>query len=257
MLSGCAALPNRESLQLSITSAIDVDSTTSLGTTAKAAVFRSGFPSAFKFLPLATEAFDTRLELAAQAQRTIDLQTFMFYGDTSGSILLKTLRQAADRGVRVRLLVDDLNSDSSESLLSDVASFDGVEVRLVNPFVRLRGSRTAKLFSSVDEISRINHRMHNKAFVADNAFAILGGRNVGDAYFSDVAPEGTFIDLDVLAAGGVVGSLSASFDAYWNSEFAWPIDSIVEPGGDQATRRARFERAMAAVQLPASSRGGR
>ena len=189
------------------------------------------------------------MELARQAERSLDLQTFVLHGDASGGVLLRALRDAAARGVRVRILVDDLHTDTSERLLSDLAAFERVEVRLVNPFVRLRGSRAAKLLSSLDELSRVNHRMHNKVFIADNALAIFGGRNVGDEYFLR-AEDGNFLDLDVLAAGEAVLRLSDSFDAYWNSEFAWPIDAVVAPRGDRAARRTRFDEATSALVLP-------
>jgi putative cardiolipin synthase len=153
--------------------------------------------------------------------------------------------------VRVRVLVDDLHSDGVDELLLGLAAFDNAEVRLFNPFVRRRGSQLWKLVSSLDELSRVNHRMHNKMLVADNAFAVFGGRNIGDNYFMR-SPERNFIDLDILAAGPVVQALSASFDTYWNSEYAYsdrpgPAAGI---GSARATRRirrgARRDRAAAA-----------
>jgi putative cardiolipin synthase len=200
-------------------------------------------------MPLSSAAYETRIELAKQAERSLDLQTFVLHGDASGGVLLRALRDAAARGVRVRILVDDLHTDSAEGLLSDLAAFDGIEVRLVNPFVRWRGSRAAKMLSSLDDLRRVNHRMHNKVFIADNALSIFGGRNVGDEYFLR-SEEGNFLDLDVLAAGEAVLRLSQSFDAYWNSEFAWPIDAIVVPRADRAARRTRFEQATSAFLLP-------
>jgi len=228
--AGCASLPDRSAIDVPHTRAIVVSSQTRLGATADAAVGRTRSASAFKLLPLSGAAYEARIEMARQAERSLDLQTFVLQGDASGGILLRSLRDAATRGVRVRILVDDLHTDSAETLLSDLAAFDGVEVRLVNPFVRLRGSRATKLVSSLDELRRVNHRMHNKVFIADNAIAIFGGRNVGDEYFLR-AEDGNFLDLDVLTAGDAVRGLSGSFDAYWNSEFAWPIGAIVPPRG--------------------------
>ena len=150
------------------------------------------------------------------------------------------LRRAAERGVRVRVLVDDLHSDGIDELLSGLDAFDNAEVRLFNPFVRRRGSQLWKLISSLDELSRVNHRMHNKMFVADNAFAVFGGRNIGDEYFMR-SPERNFVDLDILAAGPVVQALSASFDAYWNSDYAYPIDLVLPTTASPAERRAGFD----------------
>ena len=247
--AGCASLPDRSAIDVPHSRAIVVSSQTRLGATADAAVGRTRSASAFKLLPLSGAAYEARIEMARQAERSLDLQTFILQGDASGGILLRSLRDAATRGVRVRILVDDLHTDSAETLLSDLAAFDGVEVRLVNPFVRLRGSRATKLVSSLDELRRVNHRMHNKVFIADNAIAIFGGRNVGDEYFLR-AEDGNFLDLDVLTAGEAAQGLSGSFDAYWNSEFAWPIGAIVPPRGDRAARRTRFDEATSPLALP-------
>ena len=126
----------------------------------------------------------------------------------------------------------------------------GHRVRLINPFIRLRGSRTAKLVSSLDQLSRVNHRMHNKLFIADNVLAMIGGRNIGDQYFMRAEEGENFIDLDVLAAGAAVEQMSTSFDAYWNSEFAWPIDQVVAPAKDRIDRCAGFGSAVSAFKLP-------
>jgi cardiolipin synthase C len=248
-LAGCASLPDRSAIEIQRSGAVAPTAETRLGAIAQNATIRSGSASAFKLLPLSAAAYDTRIEMAKQAERSLDLQTFVLHGDASGGLLLRAFRDAAARGVRVRLLVDDLHTDTAERLLSDLAAFERVEVRLVNPFVRLRSSRAAKLLSSLDDLGRVNHRMHNKVFVADNALAVFGGRNIGDEYFLR-AEEGNFLDLDVLAAGDAVLRLSDSFDAYWNSEFAWPIDAVVAPHGDRTARRTRFEAATSALALP-------
>ena len=251
VLAGCAGLPERSSLALPVSMAVDPASQpTRLDRMADEAVMHAGFASAFKPLPIGPEAYRTLLELAAQAERSLDLQTFVLHGDASGAGVLAALRAAAARGVRVRLLIDDLHTDGAEPLLSDLAAFERIEVRLINPFTRLRGSREAKLISSLDELERVNHRMHNKLFIADNALAVIGGRNIGDAYYMRAAAGLNFIDLDLLAAGAVVRQMSASFDEYWNSEFAWPIDAIVAPAGDGATRRARFDEAALRRVVP-------
>jgi len=248
-LVGCASLPDRSKVEIPYSRAIAASAETRLGAVAHSAVGRSGGASAFKLLPLSGAAYESRIELARQAERSLDLQTFILHADASGSVLLRALRDAAARGVRVRILVDDLHTDNSERLLSDLAAFERVEVRLVNPFMRLRGSRASKLLSSLDELSRVNHRMHNKVFVADNALAIFGGRNIGNEYFLR-SKDGNFLDLDVLTAGTAVLRLSDSFDAYWNSEFAWPIDAIVAQRGDLTERRTRFDATTSTLELP-------
>ena len=243
-LAGCAGLPERSSIAVPVSTAIDAAASSSrLARIADDAVRGSGHASAFKPLPFGPAAYATLITLAAQAEHSLDLQTFEVHGDASGAGVLAALREAATRGVRVRILVDDLHTDAAESLLSDLAAFERIEVRLVNPFTRLRSSREAKLLSSLDEIERVNHRMHNKLFIADNALAVIGGRNIGDGYYMRSASGVNFLDLDLLAAGAVVPRMSASFDEYWNSEFAWPIDAIVPAAGDRAQRQARFDEA--------------
>lgn len=256
LLAGCAGLPERASLDVPASTAIDANAPpTRLGQIADDAVRRSGFASAFKPLPYGPAVYETLILLASRAERSLDLQTFELHADASGAGLLKALREAAARGVRVRILVDDLQTDAVEPLLSDLAAFERIEVRLVNPFTRLRSSRAAKLVSSLDELGRVNHRMHNKLFVADNALAVIGGRNVGDGYYMQAASGLNFIDLDLLAAGAAVAAMSASFDAYWNSEFAWPIDLIVPAAGGREARRTGFDLKVSRLATPVTPIG--
>lgn len=235
VLAGCAGLPDHAATPHS--TALAEWSTTRLGRIANASLDQaaplgagsaaaSAPPSGFHLLPVASAALETRLALARLAEKTLDVQYFAFNGDSTGRHLMDHLREAAQRGVHVRLLVDDLHSDSAEAALSALAAFDNVEVRLFNPFTRLRGSVPGKLVSSLDVLSRVNHRMHNKLFAADNALIVFGGRNIADEYFMR-ASEVNFIDVDILGAGPVVRALTASFDTYWNSAVAFPIDRIV------------------------------
>lgn len=256
LTAACAGLPPRSADTVHSSRAIGASdaAATPLGAVAAAALDGSA-PSGFRLLPLAASAYETRIELARRAQRTLDVQSFVFHGDQSGAYLLGALRDAAARGVRVRLLLDDLHVDSAEALLSDMSAFEGVQVRLINPFVRSRASRAAKILTSLDELSRVNHRMHNKLFAADNALAVFGGRNIGDEYFMRADSGGNFVDLDVLAAGAVVRELSASFDEQWNSEHAWPIDLIVRPAQPAAARRARFDAHLRGVEPPPADLG--
>jgi cardiolipin synthase C len=138
------------------------------------------------------------------------------------------VRLAADRGVRVRVLVDDLNTAGEDRRFLHLSEHANVEVRVFNPFPGGRSAMWTRFLTSVSDIRRINHRMHNKLFVADNALAITGGRNIGDQYFTR-DPYSNFIDLDVVAAGAIVPELSASFDAFWNSKYAYPIASVASP----------------------------
>ena len=143
--------------------------------------------------------------------------------DNSGILLAAAAMRAADRGVRVRILLDDINTGDSDFKFARMDLHPEIEIRLFNPF-RRRGFR---LFDFVADMDRVNHRMHNKALIADNAVAIMGGRNIGDEYF-DADPEANFRDLDVALIGPVVPELSASFDEFWNSEWSIPIRAIVD-----------------------------
>lgn len=184
--------------------------------------------SGVRLLASGDEALASLLSLADHADRTLDLQYYLIHKDESSNILLQHIRMAADRGVRVRLLVDDLNTAGEDRRFMHLEQHAHVEVRVFNPFPGGRFSLLARILASLGDVPRINHRMHNKLFVADNALAITGGRNIGDQYFTRDSYS-NFIDLDVVAAGSVVPQLSSTFDAFWNSKYAYPIASIASP----------------------------
>jgi putative cardiolipin synthase len=230
-LVGCAGLPPRPAL--APTHALDVGLATDLGRIATASV--AGHDSGFQLMPVGATALRMRLDLVTHAQRSLDIQTFAFRDDRAGRQIARALEAAASRGVRVRLLIDDLNTAGTDELLLGLDAHPNIEVRLFNPFVLGRSSLAARLIQSWADLGRVNHRMHNKLFVADNAIAIFGGRNIGDDYFM-LAGRTNFVDFDVLGAGRVVRDLSASFDDYWNSEYAYPVVSIVGTGRGGALR---------------------
>jgi putative cardiolipin synthase len=188
------------------------------------------------------DALEARLALIERAQRTLDLQYFIWNADSTGRTMLAAVRDAALRGVRVRLLLDDLYTSETEALLQGLSGFDGVEVRLFNPFPSGRGSLFGRIAGSLGEFTRIRHRMHNKLLVADNVVAITGGRNIGDPYLT--TGNGSFFDADILAMGPVVRELSGSFDHYWNSEHAY-AGELFWPDAGKADQRAQFDSAIA------------
>lgn len=196
-------------------------------------------------------AFAARVHLARTAQRSLDLQYYIWHGDLSGTLLFDEVRRAADRGVRVRILLDDNSTSGLDPVLAALDAHPGIEVRLFNPFV-LRSPRFVGYFT---DFRRLNRRMHNKSFTADNQATIVGGRNVGDEYFG--AGEGAmFADLDLIGVGPVVADVSRSFDAYWASGSSYPA-SLILPAAvgtrfeDEAQRTAadpaaaRYLRAVA------------
>jgi putative cardiolipin synthase len=182
--------------------------------------------SGFQLLDTADDAFAGRLALIDSAQRSLDLQYYAIHADASTEVLLQRLRDAARRGVRVRILLDDFNAVGADAQVLQLAFEPGVEMRLFNPLAGLRESPTARIFGSLLDFDRIQKRMHNKLFVADNTWGITGGRNLGNAYFGS-GDKSNFIDLDVLAVGKIVQDMSASFDRFWNDPLAFPVRSLV------------------------------
>lgn len=167
-------------------------------------------------------AFAARVALARSAVRTLDLQYYIWRGDLSGSLLLHEVRLAADRGVRVRMLLDDNGVGGLDAPLAALDRHPGIEIRLYNPFM----IRRPKFLGYLADFRRLNRRMHNKSFTADGAAAIVGGRNVGDEYFG-AQDQGLFADLDALAVGPVVRDVQADFDRYWSSASAYPATRIL------------------------------
>ncbi|NMM89434.1 hypothetical protein B2J88_34700 [Rhodococcus sp. SRB_17] len=185
-------------------------------------------PDRSGILPLADplEAFAARMLLARSAERSLDVQYYIWRGDQTGTLLLQALVAAADRGVRVRLLLDDGGTAGLDGLLAALALHPRIEVRLFNPFVL----RWPKALGYLTDFERTNRRMHNKSFTADSQATIVGGRNVGDEYFG--ATDGVlFSDLDVLAVGPVVPEVAQDFDRYWASASAYPAQSILPAVG--------------------------
>lgn len=222
LLFGCATpLPKHYEAAPSVAYANPQD--TNLGRIIQPDLASRPGQSGVRLLSGGQESFQARLDLATLADKTLDLQYYRWAADNSGKILAAKVLQAADRGVRVRILIDDINTAGSDFRFARMDHHPNIEIRLFNPF-RRRGFRLLEFLTDLD---RVNHRMHNKAFIVDNAVAIMGGRNIGDEYFDD-SPEANFRDLDVTLVGPVVQEISASFDEFWNSEWAIPINTVVK-----------------------------
>jgi cardiolipin synthase C len=205
--------------------------------------------SGFSLVSQGDIAFMARLGMADLAERTLDAQYYIWDADTTGRILADRLLRAADRGVRVRLLIDDIYQTKDKDFT--VAALDAhpnIEVRVFNPVT----SRGWRMLSFLGEFGRVNRRMHNKLLIMDNAVGIVGGRNIADIYFG-VRADHNYRDLDVMAAGPVVNELSASFDLFWNSEWAMPVGAIVKTlptEKEVEALKARLERNIAASGYP-------
>ena len=172
------------------------------------------------------EAIDWRLRLIDSATQTLDLQTFLWKDDETGLRVLRHIFEAADRGVRVRILLDDTFTATHDEAILDIDHHPNIEFRIYNPFATRASSMLVRQLLNLGDFSRVDHRMHNKIMMSDNRAAIVGGRNLADEYFGrhELA---NFRDMEVLTAGTTVQSLSKQFDDYWNSGWSFPVDRIV------------------------------
>ena len=237
LLQGCAALQEQREPPAA-SSAIPLSTMTELGRLVPADLAASGL-SAFRPLAFSAYALDARLTLIRHAQRSIDMQYYLLEDDATGRLVLRELAEAARRGVRVRLLLDDLYTAGSDRLLSDVAAFPNLELRLFNPFPAGRSSSLTRWAFALMDFDRLNHRMHNKLLVVDGAVAIAGGRNIADEYFFRSA-RGNFIDFDLLVTGAAVADLEGTFDTYWNSRRVRTLGSLETDARAPEERRGDF-----------------
>ncbi|WP_413292260.1 phospholipase D family protein [Bdellovibrio sp. HCB185ZH] len=218
LLCSCATLPKE--VQRNPSSTLDPDPTTVLSKRVKEKLQGKHNLSGFHPLFSGEDAFVARIASIRAAERSLDMQYYIWNNDLTGNIMTAETMKAADRGVRVRILLDDLNLGQYEKALRIMSSHPNIQVRMVNPFA----NRSFRFFD-ITRLSEVNRRMHNKVFVADSEIAIVGGRNIGNEYFW--ASDGiNFGDLDLWAIGPVVSGLSKEFDTYWNSEIAYPIASL-------------------------------
>jgi len=227
-LGGCAHVEPIDYPDRTVSTAIADPTSTPLGRKA-ARITAAQLPDASGFLLLdkGEEALLWRGMLADRATHTIDAQYYIWSQDNVGTIAAERLLQAAERGVRVRVIVDELILDAEPRFLALLDDHPLVQIRLYNPSGSVGLGTTAKIMRILGDFRRINRRMHNKAFIVDGSMAIMGGRNVADEYY-DLDPEFNFRDRDVLTAGPIVPHISRSFDEYWNSPWVVPIDAVVD-----------------------------
>jgi putative cardiolipin synthase len=227
LLTGCVSL--RTDVPRTASHALPPDPAVPLGQLARR-ITPAQAPAAFRLLEAGHDALAARLALAAQARQSLDLQYYIFRGDASGKLIVQALLAAADRGVRVRALLDDMYTAENEAAIRALDVHPNIQIRLYNPF-RYRMGGLVRGLEYLADRERLNRRMHNKLFLADNQMGITGGRNIGDEYFQ-LDEALAFRDLDVLAAGQVVQALSAAFDDYWNSPLAVPAEALPDqPAG--------------------------
>ena len=223
LVAGCATL--RPEVARVPSKAWPHPENTTLGRNAAAKLAASPGDSGFLLLDSGMDALAARGALAELAEHTLDLQYYIVRESATTRLLIYRVLRAAERGVRVRLLVDDLSAAGKELHLDELAVHPNIQVRVFNPFY-VRGPLVLpQILEFIASGERLNRRMHNKLWIADSAAAVVGGRNLGDEYFG-ADPETNFADLDLFAVGPVVQELSRSFDAYWNSESTVPIEAF-------------------------------
>jgi putative cardiolipin synthase len=223
---GCSSLPKDVHRQPS--TAIDDGHETHLGELFTEKLADHPEQSGVFLLGNGLDAFVGRALLASLAERSIDVQYYMFHQDTVGQLLIDQLIKAADRGVRVRMLIDDIYGSEADDVWTALDAHPKMEVRLFNPFVR----DASKNLQWITRFRDVNYRMHSKSFTVDNQAAIVGGRNIGNEYF-DADPNLAFADLDLLAIGPVVPEVSEAFDQYWNSDYAYPASALTRPASPE------------------------
>ena len=244
LLSGCASLPPPEGRSAS--SALTDTQGTRLGRAVSPGVIANTGKAGIYALPDPRDAFATRILLAAAAEKTLDAQYYIWHGDQVGLLMFEALWQAAERGVRVRVLLDDFNTSGLDPVIAAMDAHPNIEVRLYNPVVQ----RDARGLNFLTDFTRVNHRMHNKSFTADNQVSVVGGRNIGNEYFG--AGTGVaFADLDAIAIGTAARDVSKEFDLYWNSVSAYPAASFV--GVPDAAAAANLQATFAATRADPES----
>lgn len=241
LLSGCASLavPHKPSQALPAT-----DSAFGRSIQAQAAAYQGR--SGFRLLPNSSEAFMARAELIRNAQSSLDLQYYIVHDGISTRLLVAELLKAADRGVRIRILLDDTTSDGLDQIIATLAAHPQIQIRLFNPLQLGRSTGLTRTMGRLFNLSLQHRRMHNKLWLADNSAAIVGGRNLGDEYF-DAEPDLNFTDIDMLSIGPVAEQLGHSFDQYWNSALSKPIDEFISSAPtdkDLANTRLRLKESL-------------
>ena len=236
LLVACVQLPALPELAPEHALALAADAPLDVAT----ATLESQHPgqSAFRLVVEGNEAFVSRMQSARMAARSLDVQSYIWHADATGRFLAHELLLAADRGVRIRVLLDDLDARQQNDAIMALAAHPNIHVRLFNPFASRRGTLRF-VVEAATSFGRINRRMHNKSWIADNRLAIVGGRNIGDEYFA-ASDAVNFIDLDFAMIGPVVRQASAAFDKYWNSPSAYPIEALnPEPVSPDTADRLR------------------
>lgn len=242
LLSGCATLPPGSDFPKTESTAYAHPEETKFGRQFEQAAAEHPGKSGFRLITAGIDGFLARAQMANSAQRTLDIQYFIFRNDETGQLLADALLRAVDRGVRVRILIDDVDTADGDEQLKALDANPHIEIRIFNPFVYRGHDNFWRTLEFAFNKPRLDYRMHNKLFVADNAVALVGGRNLGDEYFQ-IDPESQLGDDDVFTAGPMVRKLSATFDEFWKCALAIPVEALA--GGKPSQEDLdRFRKAL-------------
>ncbi len=227
VLGGCASIPPGANYPRTISAALPHPDATRLGSRFDTAAKKHGGDSGFRIIPAGVDGFSMRMQMIDAAEKTLDMQYFIFRGDHGGKLLTNAVLRAADRGVRVRILLDDAETRTDDAQIKRLAAHSSIEVRIFNPFAYRGHNVFFRTTEFMLNASRLDYRMHNKLLVVDNAIGLIGGRNIADQYFQ-TDPASQFADDDVFAAGPIAEKLSTSFDDFWNCDLSVPIQALSE-----------------------------
>jgi putative cardiolipin synthase len=238
LLAGCTTLPPGSDFPRDVSSALSNPEETRLGKQFYIAARQHDGNSGFRIIPVGADGFLIRMQMINAAERTLDLQYFIFRGDETGRLLTDAVLRAADRGVRVRILIDDGETEAGDEQIAALEEHSAIQIRLFNPFAYRGNIQSLRALEFMFNASRLDYRMHNKLLAVDNAVALVGGRNIGDQYFQ-IDPDTQFADDDVFVAGPLSRKLSATFDEFWNSPLAIPMAALSKETSSQRLLRER------------------
>jgi putative cardiolipin synthase len=242
LLGACSSVPAKFDKPKPPSVALAHPEETRLGAQFDSASRQHAGDSAFRVISVGVDGFLARVQMIDAAERTLDLQYFIFRGDETGRLITDALIRAADRGVRVRVLVDDGATVAGDEQIIALDAHPNIEIRIFNPFVYRGHNTLRRTIEFTFHSPRLDYRMHNKLFIVDNSAALIGGRNIGNQYFQ-MDPESQFADTDVFAAGPIVAQLSATFDEFWSSRFAVPATALERSQRSDKALAERRERA--------------
>ena len=238
VLEGCASIPPGAGYPKTPSTALASPEDTHLGARYDGLAREMSGQSGFRILSTGVDGLLIRVQLIEAAEKTLDLQYFIFRGDETGRLLTDAVLRAADRGVRVRVLVDDGATIAGDEQLMALDAHPNVQIRVFNPFSYRGHNNLRRGLEFVFHASRLDYRMHNKLLIVDNAVALIGGRNIGNQYFQ-IDPNSQFADDDVYSAGPIAAQLSTTFDEFWNSRFAIPAAALDNAGRTAAALALR------------------